>query len=389
MINTSIIQVFRTHTVLAFTTVMAVAPLISFNVALADAPYPLSTVIERVDWNMSSPKTRIAPKLAVGSDIWATTWAVDGSLYTGFGDGGGFGGSNDIGRVSIGVSVVRGTPENLVPANVWGGLNPASKNELFTVANGGGKPGDLLALNDKLYMAVSDQSGTEQQKVCESTTAAVTWFCPTNWPFGLTNATVTGLWSSMSFLQFGQNYAGARDNYVYVYSHKDGTASPRFNILLGRVPKDQIMTRSAYEFFSGLDTTGAPTWSSIDTDSKPIFTNHHGVEFGRMVMYHPGLNRYLLTSAHNKTGGWGIFDAPNPWGPWTTVFYSDNNWLDGEYKFAFSIPAKWISGNDFVMIFSGTGKYDDWNTVAGTFVLRAGGLPTPPTGVTVNVTPAP
>ena len=39
---------------------------------------------------------------APGSDNWATTWADDDNQYTVWGDGGGFGGTGQVGRVLYG-----------------------------------------------------------------------------------------------------------------------------------------------------------------------------------------------------------------------------------------------------------------------------------------------
>jgi hypothetical protein len=43
-----------------------------------------------------------------------------------------------------------------------------------------------------------------------------------------------------------------------------------------------------------------------------------------------------------------------------------------EPKFGFSFPAKWLiaGGKRFVMVWSGTGKYDSWNTLAGSFLFH-------------------
>jgi hypothetical protein len=57
--------------------------------ARAEPPYPPSPVIEAVRYDRSS-----AARAAPGSDNWPTTWADDGHLYTAWGDGGGFGGTN-------------------------------------------------------------------------------------------------------------------------------------------------------------------------------------------------------------------------------------------------------------------------------------------------------
>ena len=41
------------------------------------------------------------------------------------------------------------------------------------------------------------------------------------------------------------------------------------------------------------------------------------------VSYNPGLKRYLLCTEHDAGfhGNLGILDAPEPWGPWTSVWY--------------------------------------------------------------------
>ena len=54
----------------------------------------------------------------------------------------------------------------------------------------------------------------------------------------------------------------------------------------------------------------------------------------------------------------GIFEAPEPWGPWYTVAYY-NNWGNCKSKdghaLAWSFPTKWISPDGLTMwcIFSG------------------------------------
>ena len=80
------------------------------------------------------------------------------------------------------------------------------------------------------------------------------------------------------------------------------------------------------------------------------------------VVYNPGIRRYLLTLAYNAAGDWGIFDAPEPWGPWTVVFHNDTSksaagtdaWeVPGTH--GYRLPAKWISPDGLTMslIFSG------------------------------------
>src|SRR2546421_13075691 len=56
-------------------------------------------------------------------------------------------------------------------------------------------------------------------------------------------------------------------------------------------------------------------------------------------------------------GGLAIFDGPQPWGPWTTVYYNEN-WdiAPGESN---SFPTKWIShdGKTLHLVFSGEDSF--------------------------------
>jgi len=84
-------------------------------------PYPQSLVIQSVEWDFER-LVRFAntPGLG-GSDLWPCTWAADGSIYTGWGDGGGFNGPTDnMGRVSLGFARVIGLPPHIKGRNVWG-----------------------------------------------------------------------------------------------------------------------------------------------------------------------------------------------------------------------------------------------------------------------------
>ena len=54
------------------------------------------------------------------------TWGADDHLYAAWGDGGGFGGSDSDGRVSMGFARIEGGPENRRGINVNGGKNPES-----------------------------------------------------------------------------------------------------------------------------------------------------------------------------------------------------------------------------------------------------------------------
>src|SRR2546429_251364 len=88
------------------------------------APYPPSPVIARIVWHWDTRRSA-----APGSDLWPVTWAADGSLYAAFGDGGGFNGTDQDGRVACGFARLDGTPEHFSGVNLNGGKDakhPAS-----------------------------------------------------------------------------------------------------------------------------------------------------------------------------------------------------------------------------------------------------------------------
>ena len=100
------------------------------------------------------------------------------------------------------------------------------------------------------------------------------------------------------------------------------------------------------------------------------------------VQFVPALGRFLLTKPHNapgadrslpegdrsKTAGLGVFGAPAPWGPWSTVYYQDR-FRDGLFKFTFFIPGKFVdaASKSFWLAWSGYPEYDNVNFVRGAF----------------------
>lgn len=324
------------------------------------APYPPSTVINDIQFDFSTLK-----QAAPGSDLWPTTWADDDNLYTCWGDGGGFGGSNTLGRVTIGLGKVTGTVDNLLASNIWGGVNPA------TPATFDGKCNGLLSVNGVLYLAATEQDSFRKGYILVSADHGLTWTNSASNAYLFAEADAA--FSDMTFLQFGRDYQGARDNFVYVYSQdKRANPAPRVSIALFRVPLLQISSKTQFEYFAGLDANLRPLWTSDITQRQPVFVDPAGIGFGVRVSYNPGLKRYLLSKWRDvMDGAWGVYDAPEPWGPWSTVKeYATGEWIDASFKFGFTFPNKWLStdGRSFVMIFSGLNALDSWNTLSGKFI---------------------
>ncbi|MEZ5391358.1 MAG: DUF4185 domain-containing protein [Bryobacterales bacterium] len=95
-----------------------------------------------------------------------------------------------------------------------------------------------------------------------------------------------------TFLNFGKNYAGARDGYVYLYSQDADSAYEGADALvLARVPKERIREKEAYEYFSGM-RDDAPSWSS-DVATRAGTLVNPGRVYRSSVSYDAGLGRYL------------------------------------------------------------------------------------------------
>lgn len=314
------------------------------------APYPPSPVFAGVEWRFDSMVRR-----APGSDLWPVTWAADGHLYASWGDGGGFGGTNENGRVSLGFVRIEGEPDALTGTNVWGGHRPANP------ATFGGKVSSLLSVDGVLYATLNLQDGSPPNRTLAwsddlgSTWRIVSWVFPGG-----------GSFEPQAFLNFGRDYQGARDEFVYVYG-KDRTRC--MELLLARVPKTRLRQREAYRFYAGTKD-GEPVWSSV-AEMEPVFRDPDGVG-AVAAAYHPPSGRYLLTTHHrNYVGRFGFFDAPEPWGPWTTVAYYDD-WVGlghVEEGMPHTFPAKWMSpdGRTAYMVFSGREEWDSFNLVEATF----------------------
>jgi len=305
------------------------------------APYPASEVIRSVEW---APAGTIV-RQANGSDNWPITWADDDNLYTAYGDGWGFEPKTEK-KLSLGFAKIVGDPEGFKGINIRSATGEATGEGAR-----GAKASGMLCVDGVLYLLVRNLRNSQ---VLWSNDHAVTWQrC--EWKFE------TGF-GAPTFLNFGRNYAGARDRYVYIYSNDhDSAYEAADRMVMARVPKDAIRDRNAYEFFKGLDAQGQPLWTKDIRDRGAVFVNP-GRCYRSGISYNAGLQRYLWCqilpeSTDNRgprfQGGFGIYEAPEPWGPWRTVFYADP-WDVGPGETS-SLPPKWMSpdGRTCHLLFSG------------------------------------
>jgi hypothetical protein len=349
----------------------------------ASSPYPPSPVISGISFDWS---THV--RMANGSDNWPVTWAADDHQYTTWGDGGGFGGSNQDGRVSLGVARIEGSSSSYRGVNVWGGkdaLQPAQ----FT-----GKSYGIAAVDGSLYMWRCGDGSLEAafiyQRLYRSTNQGQSWQ-ETGVEYTQSSFSGSRGFYCPTFLQYGKDYQGARDGYVYMYAPELKSSSWEVQkpgeITLMRVPRSGLSSRSQYEYFAGLDGGGSPVWTGDMNGRRPVFQDRENGVMTVSVSYNPGLGRYFLITEHTTgmRGNIGIYDAPEPWGPWTTVLFESGFGTPGidATTFFWNFANKWLSadGRDFTMVFTGVSSNDSWNTVRGRF--NPGGSSTNPDPIPV------
>jgi CubicO group peptidase (beta-lactamase class C family) len=296
-------------------------------------PYPPSKVIHTVRFDDESTIIRKAPD----SDNWPITWGDDDQLYTSYGDGHGFEPLIKP-KLSLGFARVEGSPPD------FQGINIRSETGERTGGGAkGAKSSGMLMVDGTLYMFVRN---TNNSTLAWSTDHGVTW----TWGF-----TFDTSFGCPALLNFGRNYAGARDGFLYIYSQDGpGAYDPYDNVVMARVPKQKMQDRSAYEFCTGVGADGSANWSSDLAARAPVFC-YPGHCCRIDAVFDSGIKRYLMAMSFGAGRGWGIFDAPEPWGPWTTA-YATTDWDQGDTH-GYRIPSKWISadGKELYLVFSGSG----------------------------------
>jgi hypothetical protein len=291
-----------------------------------------------------APRESIVRK-ADDCDNWPLTWADDGHLYGAYGDGQGFAPKVEK-KLSLGLARIEGPPGDFVGVNV-------RCPSLERTGNGkaGPKASGLLCVDGTLYL-LARNTGNAQLAWSKDHGRTWTW---ADWKF-------TTSFACPTFLNFGKDYAGARDGYVYVYSPDgDSAYEPADRMVLARVPKDRMADRDAYEFFVKRDDRGGAVWSRDVKDRGGVF-EFKGRCYRSGIVYNASLKRYLWWQVipggdTRYKGGFGVYDAAEPWGPWTCAYFT-GQWDTGPGESG-TFPSRWISddGRTMYLVFSGEDSF--------------------------------
>lgn len=320
-------------------------------------PYPDSTLLTQCTIDPAVLSFPPEPK-RVG-DCWPMTWADDGALYTYFNDGVGF--KPEMASTSMHPAKVLGTPPDLQGVDI--------ESDATGISTGGGGKGrkvsGLLALPDPagsgaglLAAWVRNVSPAGGASLMVSRDRGAHW----RWAWGDPSADPKAIIPELGYptwVQAGQNNAAAPDDYLYFYSQDAPKAYLLADgALLGRVPGASLLDRTRYEYFCG--EPGRPAWTGEIAQRKPAF-RAPGQCYRLSVTYNPVLKRYFMLTANGDhamtryagTHNLGIYEAPQPWGPWATVYWSDAFQPEWNVFHPQMVP-KWVApdGLSFYLLYS-------------------------------------
>ncbi len=307
----------------------------------------------------------------IRGDTYPITWADDNELYASSGDPL-WGESRD----GLDIEKFSGGPDDYTITKVhhmndytgWGGDGP--------------KPTGMICVDGILYLAFQNlrraqkaphslvsQHGSDAH-IVHSMNKGFFWIP------SLPNITAPMFpgykFGGPAFVQHGRNNADARDEFVYAISSDQWDNGS--NLRLGRVPKDQIVRREAWQWVGAFERDGNPAWTYELNDAIPVLSIHRWLGCPEMV-YLPQQKRYLLLSWHlrgdfSPTQGTDllVLEAPNPWGPFHLVHFEELWEGQTTNPYCPRVPAKWLSADNLSghVLFSGS-----WNGPIQATLYRA------------------
>ena len=323
-------------------------------------------------------------------DSWPTTWLQDNTQLTAAGDRGDFGTHMSMWRVNGTAPTTVGDdiPMQPVGSVVWSKGNDVGRQ--YCGSNGktlinNVKPTTLLSVDGNVYWGITcmdygDDKQFQRQRNFHAGIAKATDSQGQVWNFSATPSTFfSGRLAAPMFIQYGQDYRDAVDGFVYAHfpvandEFTGGTAQSFWDnnddVLLGRVPKSEILSRGRWEFWRGAQP-GNDAWTS--DESAAVSVMHWPLMISmNQVNYHRPSGRYLTANygfidhngqprpwhQHPKAPGGHrtqltFFEAKYPWGPFS-IFHRDDDWRSpdgaaGAYCPVF--PPKWMEPTSALMV---------------------------------------
>ncbi|MGA2617865.1 MAG: hypothetical protein ABSF26_09655 [Thermoguttaceae bacterium] len=238
----------------------------SSGVVLPEIPLPRSDVLHGIRWLGNEFRDRN------GGDVWSTTWATDDNLYSVADDTQGW---------NLSVFKIEGMP----PGHKVTRVN--AMQEYFPAGDGPWwKGAGLACIGGVLYLGIYSQSNpsrlssskvsfnADHSSIIKSADYGKTWsgsakdhlarpmFPKKEFP-------------TPFFVQYGKDYAGAMDEYVYLCSN-DGGWNNWNRMMLARVLRKKLgeLDRRDWEFFVAADGQNHPKWTADVSKTGSIFEHN-------------------------------------------------------------------------------------------------------------------
>lgn len=291
-------------------------------------------------------------------DLWPSCWAEDDNLYAANGDGKGFCKV----YTDMAVSRISGAPRKLTGTTIATNVGTNWSGSIYTR-----KPTGMLCRGGAIYLAFQNLNESTfddapAASIAKSVDNGATWTWDASAPmFGTpSNAASPKAYkfTTIFFLDYGQDSANAIDGYVYAYGLDNNWRSQE-GMFLGRVPAEKVQTRASWEFYAGASSDGAPVWTADITQKIPVLTDTrllYPVMFGPDcppyqqviaqggVTYDAPLQKYIFASWSCSTHE--LYEASQPWGPWNHFQSTDFGPLrltHNRGQYGTSLPSKFIS----------------------------------------------
>ncbi len=118
-----------------------------------------------------------------------------------------------------------------------------------------------------------------------------------------------------NFVMFGHVQDFRPDSVASGYEYFLATPGGRYGAcFLLRVPRAQALNQSAYEYFTGVDVLGTPSWSVHMMHARAVF----GRPVGELsVMWNEYLQRFVVMYIEHFTATIVLRTAEHVWGPWS------------------------------------------------------------------------
>ncbi len=288
------------------------------------------------------------PDKDIKGDTYPLTWADDGEIYAAAGD-------PLWGETADGLDVEKfsGGPTDYTITKV----NPM--NDYRGWGGNGPKPSGMICVDGVLYFAFQNMLGMRKPPFSlASQHGSDAHILYSTWKGGVWTPSFCNIGAPMfpghhfggpAFINFGQNNANARDEYVYAVSSDQWDNGS--NLRLGRVPAQWIVRREAWEWVCAFTPSGEPAWSYDLAEAIPLLSLHRWLGLPEMV-YLADIQRYLLfTWRLNKdfSGDDGtdllVFEAPEPWGPFSLVHFEEY-WEGKAFNpYCPRLPLKWMEAD--------------------------------------------